>query len=156
MKTRWIVLSKAALLAACAGVESQKDLKGRTEAEVLQAMGQPTGRYAMPDNVRRLEYAKGPGGRYTYMVDLDAQGRVVQVEQVLDRNHFDVVTPGMTNDVLVRFIGRPGERVGVRGGGEIWSWRYYNNDCLWWQAQVDAQGTVVGAGYAPLPGCDPP
>ncbi len=44
----------------------------------------------------------------------------------------------------------------MRGGGEILSWRYYNNDCLWWQAQLDSQRMVMGAGYAILPGCDLP
>jgi len=38
--------------------------------------------------------------------------------------------------------------------GQIWSWRYANNDCLWWQAQFDAQGVVTAAGYAPERGCD--
>ncbi len=114
----------AAVLVACAGNVPPKDLNGRSEAEVVQAMGQPTGRYPLPDNGRRLEFAKGPGGRETYMIDLDAQGRVVQSEQVLDPNHFDVVASGMKRDDLLRFIGRPGERAGVRGGGEIWSWYY--------------------------------
>jgi hypothetical protein len=155
MKNRWTAVIAASLLAACAGVPSTSDLKGRSEAEVLQAMGQPTGRYDLPDNGRRLEYAKGPGGRHTYMVDLDARGRVVQVEQVLDRRYFEAVSPGMKKDVLLTFIGRPSDVNGVRGGGQIWSWRYANNDCLWWQAQLDPQGTVVNAGYASLPGCDP-
>ena len=154
MRTILLAATLAALLLACAGMGPPKDLNGRSEAEVVQAMGQPTGRYTMADNGRRLEYAKGPAGRETYMVDLDAQGRVVQVEQVLDVNHFDVINPGMKKDDLLRFIGRPSERRGMRGDGEILSWRYANNDCLWWQAQLDAQGVVTGAGYASLPGCD--
>jgi hypothetical protein len=154
MRTTVIAASVAGLLIACAGMEAPKDLKGRTEAEVVQAMGQPTGRYTLPDNGRRLEYAKGPAGRETFMVDLDAQGRVVQSEQVLDPRYFDVINPGMKSDDLLRFIGRPSERRGSRAGGEIWSWRYYNTSCLWWQAQLDAQGVLTSAGYASLPGCD--
>lgn len=153
MRVTVIAASAASLLIACAGLEPPKDLKGRSEAEVVQAMGQPTGRYTLPDNGTRLEYAKGPAGTDTYMVDLDAQGRVVQVDQVLDANHFDVVNPGMKSETLLRFIGRPGWREGVRGGGQIWSWRYVNSGCLWWQAQLDAQGVVVGTSYGPLPGC---
>jgi hypothetical protein len=155
MRDSVIAVCAAGVLVACAGNMPPKDLNGRSEAQVVQAMGQPTGRYPLPDNGRRLEFAKGPAGRETYMIDLDAQGRVVQSDQVLDANHFDVVSPGMKRDDLLRFIGRPCERAGVRGGGEIWSWRYANNNCLWWQAQVDAQGVVVGAGYAAMPSCDP-
>ncbi|HSW26627.1 MAG TPA: hypothetical protein VLJ62_27990 [Burkholderiaceae bacterium] len=154
MRTTVIAASVAGLLIACAGLRPPTDLKGRTEAEVVQAMGQPTGRYTLPDNGRRLEYAKGPAGRETFMVDLDAQGRVVQMEQVLDVNHFDVINPGMKEADLLRFIGRPSERSGMRGGGEILSWRYYNTGCLWWQAQLDAQRVITTAGYASLPGCD--
>ena len=154
MRATVIAASVAGLLIACAGLEPPKDLKGRTEAEVVQAMGQPTGRYTLPDNGRRLEYAKGPAGRETYMIDLDAQGRVVQSEQVLDVNHFEVINPGMKEADLLRFIGRPSERRGMRGGGEILSWRYANTSCLWWQAQLDAQRVVTAAGYGSLPGCD--
>jgi hypothetical protein len=156
MRSAMIVASVATMLIACAGSYSPpKDLNGHSEAEVVQAMGQPTGRYTLPDNGKRLEYAKGPAGRHTYMIDLDAQGRVVQSEQVLDEHYFDVINPGMKRDDLLRFIGRPCERAGVRGGGEIWSWRYTNANCLWWQAQLDGQGVVSGTGYATAPGCDP-
>ena len=156
MRTTVIAASAAGWLIACAGgYAPSNDLMGRSEADVVQAMGQPTGRYALPDNGRRLEFAKGPAGRHTYMIDLDAQGRVVRSEQVLDARYFDVVNPGMKGDDLLRFIGRPCERSGVRGGGQIWSWRYANPNCLWWQAQLDEQGVVTGTGYATAPGCDP-
>jgi hypothetical protein len=155
MRPTMIAASAACLIGACAGSTPPKDLIGRSEAEVVQAMGQPTGSYPLPDNGRRLEYAKGPAGRQTYMVDLNAQGRVVQSDQVLDANHFDVVNPGMKGDDLLRFIGRPSERTGSRGGGKIWSWRYDNYDCLWWQAQLDASNIVTGTGYASAPGCSP-
>ena len=155
MRATVIAASAACLLVACASNTPPKDLTGRSEAEVVQAMGQPTGRYLLVNNGRRLEYAKGPAGRETYMVDLDAQGRVVQLDQVLDSNHFDVVNPGMKGDDLLRFIGRPSERRGVRGGGNLWSWRYANYDCLWWQAELDATNIVTGTGYATAPGCDP-
>src|SRR4249920_3098299 len=154
MKRRLIaILAPAALLVACAGGAPPKDLTGRSEADVIQAMGQPTGRYTLPNGGTRLEYAKGPAGDVTYMVDLDAQGRVVKMDQVLDAEHFDVVSAGMKSEALLRFIGRPCARDGVRGGGQIWSWRYVNSSCLWWQAQLDAQDVVVSTGYGPLPGC---
>ena len=40
--------------------------------------------------------------------------------------------------------------------GQIWSWRYANNDCLWWQAQFDAQGVLIQDVYGPERGCDAP
>ncbi|HEY6353119.1 MAG TPA: hypothetical protein VIY30_01400 [Burkholderiaceae bacterium] len=154
MRTRMIVALLSGLLAACAGYAPPKDMRaGMSEAEVVQAMGPPTGRYQLPEGPVRLEFARGPYGRETYMVDLDAQGRVLQWDQVLDKRYFDVVTPGMTSDQLLRFIGRPSERMGMMRDGQIWSWYYYNNDCLWWQAQLDAKGVVTAAGYAITRGC---
>ena len=101
------------LLAACAGYAPPNDMRAAcTEAEVVQAMGPPTGRYQLPEGPTRLEFARGPYGRHTYMVDLDAQGRVLKWDQVLDRRYFEAVTPGMTSEQLLRFIGRPSERDG--------------------------------------------
>jgi hypothetical protein len=155
MRTTLIAASALSLLAACAGYAPPKDLHaGSSEAEVVQAMGQPTGRYPLAEGGQRLEFARGPYGRHTYMIDLDAQGRVVQWDQVLDPRYFDVLGPGMKRDYILRSIGRPSERMGMYRDGQIWSWRYPNNDCLWWQAQFDSQGVVTSAGYASAPGCD--
>jgi len=142
------------LLAACAGYGPGTVRVGSSEAEVTQTMGTPTGRYTMPGGTQRLEFARGPYGRHTYMVDLDAQGRVAKVEQVLDERHFATLLPGQTRDEVLRTIGRPGERMGMMRDGQIWSWRYPNNDCLWYQAQFNAQGILHSAGYGVERGCD--
>ncbi|HEX6719938.1 MAG TPA: hypothetical protein VF107_00120 [Burkholderiaceae bacterium] len=150
----WIVAVPLAL-AACAGYAPGADVQaGASEAQVVQSMGQPTGRYTMPGGTQRLEFARGPYGQHTWMIDLDAQGRVARVEQVLQPRYFNLVSPGQSRDELLRTIGRPGERMGMMRNGQIWSWRYPNNDCLWWQAQLDAQGVVTAAGYAPEPRCN--
>jgi len=154
MRVSLIVASLLGLFAACAGYAPPKEVQaGASEAQVVQAMGEPTGRYPLPQGGRRLEFARGPNGRHTYMVDLDAQGRVVEWDQVLQPRYFELINPGMKSDEVLRLIGRPSERQGASRGSQIWSWRYANNDCLWWQAQVDAQGVVTGAGYASERGC---
>ena len=153
MKATMLVAMAAAALAACAGYSPPQDLRGLSESEVVQLMGPPTGHYQLPEGPTRLEFARGPYGRHTYMVDFE-QGKVTQWDQVLDRRYFEAVTPGMTSDQLLRFIGHPSEVHGMMRNGKIWSYRYFNSDCLWWQAQLDAQGTVTAAGYASAPGCD--
>lgn len=152
-----VVPALAGVLSACAGYAPPAALhEGSTEADVRQAMGEPTGRYAMPGGVQRLEYARGPYGRHTYMLDFDARGRLLQWQQVLDERHFALVVPGLGRDDVLRTLGRPSERMGMMRDGQIWSWRYANNDCLWWQAQLDAAGVVTSVGYAPERGCDGP
>ena len=157
MNLRLWAVSMGLALASCAGYGPVGVQAGQTEADVVKVMGVPTGRYTMPGGTQRLEYARGPYGRHTYMIDLDGQGRVTQVDQVLGPRHFDTVVPGQTTrDDILRMLGRPNERVGAMRDGQIWSWRYPNNDCLWWQAQFDAQGILVQAGYGPERGCDAP
>ena len=129
---------------------------GQTEPEVIAAAGPPTGRYVMPDGTRRLEYATGPMGRHTWMVDLDAQGRVQQVEQVLSEMTFLKITDGMARDDVLRLIGRPAHRQREWMNKETWFWRYPTNDCLWVGVTMLPPDWKVqhGAGYLPDPMCD--
>ena len=98
---------------------------------MVSAMGEPTGRYAMADGGQRVEYAKGPYGLVTWMVDLDAQGRVSAIAQVLTAANFAQVRRGMSSQELLRLLGRPSDKSRERGERETWSWRYANNDGLW-------------------------
>jgi hypothetical protein len=142
----------AALLGACAIPFKP----GQTEAEVIAAAGPPTGRYVMPDGTRRMEYATGPMGRHTWMIDLDAQGRVQQVEQVLSEMTFLKITDGMARDDVLRLIGRPAHRQREWMNKETWFWRYPTTDCLWVGVTMLPPDWKVqhGAGYLPDPICD--
>ena len=74
----------AALLASCASSSTPQDLPlGSTEAQVIARMGPPTGRYTLENGGTRLEFARGPQGRATYMVDFDAAGGSTVWDQVL-------------------------------------------------------------------------
>jgi hypothetical protein len=149
-----------AALAGCAAFAPPDIRTGQTEAEVRAVFGTPTGRYAMPAAATRLEFATGPYGRTTWMVDLDAAGRVTGAKQVLNEASFadfQARAPGMTRDELLRTLGRPGERRGGgRAGGEVWSWRYPTNDCLWFQSSIDDDGRVRDGTYGIDPRCDAP
>src|ERR1700704_120591 len=96
----WAVL----VLAACAPL-SPPASPGQTEAEVLGSLGMPTGRYALADGARRLEFARGPFGRVTWMVDVDSAGRVTRAAQVLQEPYFAQVVDGMPRDDLLRLLG---------------------------------------------------
>ncbi|MBU6260839.1 MAG: hypothetical protein KGO01_20675, partial [Burkholderiales bacterium] len=128
------------------------------EAAVLAARGAPTARYELPGGGHRLEYATGPYGRETWMIDIGADGRVQRARQVLGEAEFLRVQshPGIPAAELLRWIGSPGERRGARGGGQTWSWRYPTHDCLWFQASIDAAGVMTSAAYAIDPSCDHP
>lgn len=145
----------ALLLGGCAGYGPGDLHVGQAQAAVEATLGPSTGRYTLPDGRTRLEFARGPLGRHTWMVDLDAAGHVAQWQQVLDERHFLAVLPGQTTEQVLQTLGRPGGRVAMWRDGQIWSWRYPNNDCLWYQVSFNAQGIATGGGYGSEPGCDP-
>lgn len=154
-RQRLAVVGMGLLLAACATVAPGL---GQSRDTVLGLWGVPTSRYALPEGGERLEYATGPWGRTTWMIDLGPDGRVRGAEQVLDRRHFAdfaARAPGLTRQAVQLELGRPGERKAVGWlGGELWSWRYPTNDCLWFQVSFDGQGRATGAGYNIDPACD--
>lgn len=144
-------------LAGCASPTPPQ--AGNTQAEVLQRWGAPTARYSLPEGVVRLEYASGPYGRTTWMIDVDRDGRVLQSRQVLNEAEFLRVQSDttLTREGLLRWLGTPGERKhGGWQGGEVWSWRYPTNDCLWFQSSIATDGRVTGSAYGIDPRCDVP
>jgi hypothetical protein len=122
-------------------------------------MGQPTGRYRQTPGVTRLEYATGPFGRTTWMVDLDASGKVTAWAQVLNETAFRYVQLNyqqMDAQLLRYTLGRPGEvRSGGWQGGQVWSWRYPTNECFWFQVSVQDDGKLRDGGTIDTdPRCD--
>jgi hypothetical protein len=145
------------LLAACAGYAPRHLQPGQTEADAVQELGPPTGRYTMPGGGQRLEFARGPYGKHTFMVDLDPQGRVAGWQQVLTEDNFNRVRAGETRDELLRTLGHPSEtRSGDWQGGRVWSYRYETvmGLCQWFQISLDDNGVVTSSAYGIDPRCD--
>lgn len=154
LRTTLMAAGAALALSACAGYGTGGVRAGQTVAEVQATMGVPTGRHPLPGGGTRLEYARGPLGKHTFMVDLDAQGRVTRHEQVLTERHFLTIRPGMTVDELLTEFGRPSRRqvVGWHELSDVWSYRYDSWDCTWYQVSI-VGGRVTSAGPGPDPLC---
>jgi hypothetical protein len=148
-------ISSVLWLAACAGYGPGSLAPGANVAAITEKMGRPTGEYRMPDGTRRLEYARGPAGLHTFMLDLDANGNLKSSEQVLDEKHFGQIKPGMSKEELLRTIGRPGEmRSTAMTRLDFWNYHYDNVFCTMFQVDIDGSGTVRGAGFGPDPRCN--
>jgi hypothetical protein len=144
----------AALAAGCAGYGPPRAALGEPVESVVRQMGTPTARYGLDGGGTRLEFARGPYGTDTYMVDVDAQGRVTTWRQVLTETNFNAVQAGITSQALLTTLGTPTHRRGGGlQGGEVWSYRYRATFCQWFQVSV-VDGRVRDTSYGPDPLCD--
>lgn len=144
------------LVAGCAGMGSPASIPpGVSEAEVIAVMGRVTGRYEFKDGGTRLEFARGPQGRETWMIDFDAAGRKIDASQVMTLAYLMSIEPGMTTDEVLVRIGHPGSMQRVaRQGITVWNYRYPTNDCLWFQISIGPDGRVVSGSQGIDPQCD--
>ena len=150
-----VIVAGALALAACASYGPPRIEPGRDVDELIARMGKPTGRYTLPDGGARVEYARGPFDRHTWMIDVDAENHVLRWEQVLTEANFNSVKAGITGDELLLKLGRPSERRhGGFQGGQVWSWRYESVFCQWFQVSVNDEGKVWGPAYGPDPLCE--
>lgn len=95
-----------AWLAACATPASFAP--GATEAQLQAKLGAADRVYASPDGGKRLEYARGAFEQFVWMVDVDASGRVVAINQVRTFENFGRLRPGVDDQKSVlREFGAP-------------------------------------------------
>lgn len=147
-------LAVVSLLSACSGYAPPNEVVGATRDSIVARMGPPDVQRAVEGGTR-LEFPRGPYGRHTYFVYLDANGRATRFEQVLTEARFNQINPGMTQEAVLLALGRPSEvwRLG-RNRGTVLNYRYENNFCLWFQIEVTQEQTVRSAGYGEPPECN--
>lgn len=151
LSTLWLVC--LAFLTACSAYAPPAQVNGMTQVQLVAHMGQP-------DTVRqtatgaRLEFPRGPMGHHTWFVDVDADGKVVKTKQVLTELNFNQITPAMLQDEVRRRLGRPSETQGLgRSRGVVWSYRYENHFCQWFQVEISQEQQVRSTGYGQPPEC---
>ena len=122
---------------------------------LLQRWGPASGTYPLDDGAQRVEFAQGPYGKTTFMVDLDAQQRITRTEQVLDEPHFERVRAGMSQREVLTTLGRPGRVWAVRYHDQtVWSYRYESPFCKMFSVGLTPDGVVEDTSYGPDPLCD--
>ncbi len=117
-----------------------------TEVQIRDQMGQPETERDNPDGSERLEYPRGPQGTTTYMVDIDAHGKLIAVTQVLTAENFAKVRIGMTQEDVRALLGKPGEVAVYRLKPEtVWSWKWQEggpSGDAFFNVHFDASGHV--------------
>ncbi|MFZ9733552.1 MAG: hypothetical protein ACO3DD_02670 [Burkholderiaceae bacterium] len=142
-----------AIISGCASYGPSQKLIGKSRAEVVAIMGPPTQQKSLQDGTR-LVYARGPYGLHTYMIDFNRSDVLTQWKQVLHEKNFESITPGMSGQEVEAIIGPSLEKSLLgRSRGEVWSYRFENSLCIWFQVELDKQLLVRSAGYGIPPEC---
>ena len=96
-----------------------------TATEVRSIMGNPTFEWKEPDGSTTWEFARGPEGVVTYMVDLGPDNVLRAIRQVLTEQYFAKIEPGASRDAVRKLIGKPGQTMPFPNlQEEVWSWRF--------------------------------
>jgi len=156
MMRRTLALVTTALvlvLTACSGMPETVAL-GTARADIEQRLGSPTAVHALPDGTR-LQYSRQPSGQQVFNLDLDAQGRLVRTDQVLDVEWLQrIEVDRWTQEDVLRQFGKPAvvERV-ARFEGNVWTYRYLEPFSLARLAHIhmDPQGVVRKVVYTDEP-----
>ena len=131
----WIALAVALLLGACATYNGNELRPGEDRLEnVLQVMGTPAKRWDNADGSILLAYPRGPWGFHTFMVSIGTDGKLQQIENVMDQKYFTLIKPGMTQEEVLHILGpsSPSFTNYFKARNElVWEWRYCN---LWNEA----------------------
>jgi hypothetical protein len=144
-----------ASLVGCAWVRPEQLPVGSSLDEVRARMGAPTSQYVQPGGGLQLEYATGPFGRQTYHLDFGPDGRLRRVEQVLNEARFNAITAGMSDQEVLRSIGRPSTIWALaRQHQNVWSYRYEAFSCQWFMVGMGYDQRVIDTAYGPDPLCE--
>jgi hypothetical protein len=148
------VIATALSLSGCGYFNPAALQPGVSLAQTQQALGAPTETFALPGGGQRVEYARGPMGKETWMLDFDSTGRLQRAEQVLTERRFNAILAGMSSAELRQTLGRPAREWRLDFQNQtVWSYRYDSLFCKWFQVGIDPAGRVVDTGYYPDPQC---
>ncbi|MDR7149997.1 hypothetical protein J2W49_001952 [Hydrogenophaga palleronii] len=143
----------ALVLTACSGMPETVAL-GTSRVAIEQRLGTPTAVHALPEGTR-LQYSRQPSRQQVFNLDLDAQGRLARMDQVLDVAWLQrIEVDRWTREDVLRQFGRPAvvERV-ARFDGDVWTYRYLEPFSLARLAHIhiDSQGVVRKLVYTDEP-----
>lgn len=149
----WVVLL-AVLVAGCASYAGS-DLRtgSATRVEVIAAMGVPALAWQDPDGGEQLAYPRGPAGTQTFMVFLNADGKLQRIEGVLDAAHFARIEPGKSDKATVlRLLGPSQAQWDAYFAARdelVWEWRICDdwNQLARFDVLFDASTGIVRTTY---------
>lgn len=115
-----------------------------TEQDVVRLFGAPTAVRSLPSG-KGLVYPLGPEGAHTLLLRVGADGRYQGRENLLTRENFGRVAPGLTGDQVTALLGPPGRREGYPLKQQAaWEFRFLDGqDTRLFVVMFDSAGRVV-------------
>jgi hypothetical protein len=143
---RLTTVAAALVLGACASFGTMDVPPGTPRDQVVARLGQPMRTVPLADGGQRMQYSMQPMGQHAWMVDLDANGRVVRSRQVLNQGDFERIVPGQWSRADVeREFGPPARVDGVaswNGPVMTYRWRDVQGADMFYWVYLDPQGVV--------------
>lgn len=142
------LLMASALLAGCEQRTTGKFESGlATEVDVLRDFGTPIDIQHSADGVRVLEYTRQPEGSANYFISIGADGKVLELNQVLQPKYFEQVKPGMEVAQVRRLLGRPATKEYFElKKEEVWDWRWIDGQTRkLFRVTFDPNGKVLAS-----------
>ena len=147
-----LAVAVVAVLAGCGSLHPDFLRVGMTRDELDSRFGKPAAlRHDPTGDV--LIYSSAPLGQRASAAHLDAAGRVVSVEPLLNTEHFATIKVDQWNrDAVLTHFGTPAEFTRVQSF-EVWSYRYREAE-TWdsmFHVMFDASGVVRQVQNGPDP-----
>lgn len=99
------------------------------EDELLERRGTPTRVWPGEGGGRVLEYSSQPAGHSNWMIEVDAEGRIVGHHDSLTRANLHRVREGTTLEAVQQLLGQHRRVTLYRlSGEEVWDWNVANLD----------------------------
>lgn len=144
LATMGLLTTLLALIGCDAQREAQLQPGISTEADVRTAFGPPDAEYTEPDGSRLLSYPRQPEGRTNLMVVLGPAGAYRETRQVLQPAWFSRIEPGMSQEQVLRTLGRPARRQPYPLKQTVeWEWYWQDGQAqMEFAVSFNAQGKV--------------
>ena len=119
------------VLSGCASYGGSSLTPGSSSLhDVLALMGPPARQWTGTDSNTQLSYPRGPVGLHSYMVFIDARGRLDRIENVMTPEWLAKVKAEMGKEEVLRMLGPPVAEWTVYFPARrelAWEWRYCNS-----------------------------
>ncbi|MDO5530692.1 hypothetical protein [Sutterella sp.] len=149
LQALFVAAAVPCILAGCA--HPQLVDMGAPEPQIVEYLGAPHARVALPDGRTRLVYSGQGAAQEVWWMTLDAEGRLEKLENVLDREHFALIKPGVSTEADVwNLFGKCAQEYEFHLSNQhAWMYRFKDEgmfDMACW-VQFDVNGVVTEVGY---------